>query len=112
MPETLGTRDGLRTFDGAVAIVTGGGSGIGAALGRALAARGARVVLADRHQPGAREEAARLPAGRGEAIGLDVREADAVEQAVAGVFERHGRLDYLFNNAGIAVGGEMSGLSL
>ena len=112
MPETRATRDGLRTFDDAVTIVTGGGSGIGAALGRALAARGARVVLADRHQPGAREEAARLPAGRGEAIGLDVRDARAVEQAVAGVFERHGRLDYLFNNAGIAVGGEMSCLSL
>ncbi len=112
MPETLGTRDGLRTYDGAVAIVTGGGSGIGAALGRGLAARGAHVVLADRHEPGARDEAARLPAGRGEAIGLDVRDAHAVEQAAAGVFDRHGRLDYLFNNAGIAVGGEMHSLSL
>ena len=103
---------GLRTFDGAVALVTGAGSGIGAALAHELGARGARVVLADRHEPSAAEQAADLPAGRGEALALDVRDAGAVEQAVAAAFDRHGRLDYLFNNAGIAVGGEARDLTL
>jgi NAD(P)-dependent dehydrogenase (short-subunit alcohol dehydrogenase family) len=49
--------DSLRTFEGAIAIVTGGASGIGRALGEALAQRGARVVLADR-QIGLAEEVA------------------------------------------------------
>ena len=102
----------LRTYQDAVAIVSGAGSGIGAALARGLAARGARVILADRHEPGARDEAACLPAGLAEVAALDVRDAGAFERVVAGVFERHGRLDYLFNNAGIGVGGEARCLSL
>ncbi|MFI4946352.1 MAG: SDR family NAD(P)-dependent oxidoreductase, partial [Burkholderiales bacterium] len=48
---------GLRTFDGAVALVTGGASGIGAALGREMARRGASVVLADRDGDLAQAEA-------------------------------------------------------
>ena len=99
--------------EGKVAIVTGGASGIGAALGRGLAARGARVILADRDAEGAGTEAERLRSagGRAEGVTLDVRDAAAVGDVVTGVFRRHGRLDYLFNNAGIAVGGEVSVLS-
>jgi len=99
---------GLRTFGDAVALVTGGASGIGAALGRELVRRGAHVVLADRDADDARAEATRITAagGRAEAHALDVRDAAAVATLVADVFRRHGRLDYLFNNAGIAVGGE------
>ena len=105
---------GLRTFEGAVALVTGGASGIGAALGRELARRGATVVLADRDQAEAAAEAARIAAagGRAEAWALDVRDAAAVDAAVARVFSSHRRLDYLFNNAGIAVGGEAVDLRL
>lgn len=105
---------GIRTFGGAVALVTGGASGIGAALGRELARRGALAVLADLDAPDAEAEAARIAAGggRAEALGLDVRDAAAVAEAVAGVFRRHGRLDYLLNNAGIAVGGEVADLRL
>jgi len=102
---------GLRSYDGAIAIVTGAGSGIGAALARGLAGRGARVVLADRDEPAAAEQAGRL-AGGAEAAFVDVSDAAAVERVVADVFARHGRLDYLFNNAGIAVGGETHALSL
>jgi NAD(P)-dependent dehydrogenase (short-subunit alcohol dehydrogenase family) len=104
----------LRTFGQTVAIVTGGASGIGAALGRELARRGAHVVLADRDEEGVRVEAERLAGGGGgaEAVALDVRDADAVERVVARTFEVHGRLDYLFNNAGIGVGGWAEDLEL
>jgi NAD(P)-dependent dehydrogenase (short-subunit alcohol dehydrogenase family) len=109
-----GSEGGLRTYRQAVAIVTGGGSGIGAALGRGLAARGAHVVLADRDEDAARAEAERLTSGdaRAEAVALDVRNAEDVERVVARTFETQGRLDYLFNNAGVAVGGEALDLSL
>jgi NAD(P)-dependent dehydrogenase (short-subunit alcohol dehydrogenase family) len=104
----------LRTFAEGLALVTGGASGIGAALGRELARRGARVALADRDGDHARDEAARITAsgGRAEAATLDVRDASAVASLVADVWSRHGRLDYLFNNAGIAVGGEQLDLRL
>lgn len=100
---------GIRTWQDAVAIVTGGASGIGAALARELARRGATVVIADRQIELAGEIAAAIGAGRGkaEARALDVRDFDATEALVAGVFERQGRLDYLFNNAGTGVGGEV-----
>jgi NAD(P)-dependent dehydrogenase (short-subunit alcohol dehydrogenase family) len=114
MGDTSGNNEGLRTYRQAVAIVTGGGSGIGAALGRGLAARGAHVVLADRDEEAARAEAGRLTSGgaQAEATALDVREAADVERVVVRAFETHGRLDYLFNNAGVAVGGEALDLSL
>ncbi len=106
--------DGLRAFSGGVALVTGGASGIGAALSRELARRGATVVLADRDGADARAEAGRIAAagGRTEAASLDVRDAAAFDTLVGSVLERHGRLDHLFNNAGIGVGGEARDLAL
>jgi NAD(P)-dependent dehydrogenase (short-subunit alcohol dehydrogenase family) len=106
--------EGLRVFGQAVAIVTGGASGIGAALGRELARRGAHVVLADRDEEAAQAEAEGIIAGSGraEAVPMDVRDAEAVERVVARTFETHGRLDYLFNNAGIGVGGWVEELDL
>jgi NAD(P)-dependent dehydrogenase (short-subunit alcohol dehydrogenase family) len=99
----------LRSFDGAVAIVTGGASGIGAALGRELARRGARVILADRQLEVASEVAKSIndTGGKAEAVELDVRDAIAFDAIVMLTIERYGRLDYLFNNAGIAIGGEI-----
>ena len=104
----------LRTFDQAVAVVTGGASGIGRALARGLAGRGAVVIVADRQG----EEAARVAAeivaegGRAEALPLDVRDGAAVAATIAEVAARYGRLDYLFNNAGICIVDEVSAISL
>jgi NAD(P)-dependent dehydrogenase (short-subunit alcohol dehydrogenase family) len=103
---------GLRTYHNAVALVTGAASGIGAALARELCARGAHVVLADRDEDRLCAEAARLPRDRSAWRTLDVRDAAAVDAAVAEAFDAHGRLDYLFNNAGIAVGGEATAFSV
>jgi NAD(P)-dependent dehydrogenase (short-subunit alcohol dehydrogenase family) len=99
----------IRSFHGAVAIITGGASGIGAGLGRELARQGARVILADRQLEVASQVAASIneAGGNAEAVELDVRDAIAFDAIVALTIERHRRIDYLFNNAGIAVGGEI-----
>ena len=99
----------LRTYRDAVAIVTGGASGIGASLARELARRGATVVIADRQIDLAGEVVSGIVSGGGkaEAHTLDVRDFAATEALATGVFERQGRLDYLFNNAGTGVGGEV-----
>ena len=96
--------DGLRTYSGAVALITGGASGIGAALARELVKRGAKVVLADRQL----ELAQKLAKDFGEnarAVSLDVREPAAFAAVAAGVIETEGRIDYFFNNAGIGLAG-------
>ncbi|MFC5033998.1 SDR family NAD(P)-dependent oxidoreductase [Streptomyces sp. DSM 41987] len=88
----------------AVALVTGGASGIGLALCDALTHRGITVVSADLH-PG--------PDGpRRESLVLDVTDPDAVTRTYQGVFERHGRLDMVCNNAGIVTCGATETLSL
>ena len=93
-------RPGL--FEGRVAWVTGGGSGIGRCVAHELAALGATVVVSGR-------TAARLDAvvaeigadgGRAEALPFDIRDEDAVKAAVDTVVSRHGRIDALVNNAG------------
>lgn len=101
--------DGLRLFAGAVAVVTGAASGIGLAVARALCRRGAEVVLADLDLEPAEQEAAALrrAGGRAAAAPLDVRDFGAFRTLVESTAERCGRLDFLFNNAGIAIGGEV-----
>jgi NAD(P)-dependent dehydrogenase (short-subunit alcohol dehydrogenase family) len=94
-----------------VAIVTGGGSGIGAALCRALAARGDTVIVADIDGESAQRVATELGA-RATATKVDVRDAAAVQAVVDETVAAHGRLDLIFNNAGIAVGGDVLELTL
>jgi NAD(P)-dependent dehydrogenase (short-subunit alcohol dehydrogenase family) len=97
-----------------VAIVTGGASGIGRALSEALARRGVDVVVADRQADLAAQVADAIvrTGGRATAAELDVRSFEAFERVVQDTRRRAGRIDYLFNNAGIAVGGEMTSYSL
>jgi NAD(P)-dependent dehydrogenase (short-subunit alcohol dehydrogenase family) len=98
-----------------VAIVTGGASGIGLALGTALVQRGWHVVLADIQDVAAKEHADRLTRqGPGSALGVhvDVRDADAVTRLVESTHAEHGRLDMMVNNAGIGIGGEPDELQL
>lgn len=92
-------------FRDKVCLITGAASGIGRGLSEALARHGARVVVTDISGDGAE----RVASGIGEratARRLDVADADAFEALVREVAASHGRLDYIFNNAGFAVHGD------
>jgi len=102
------------SVSGKIAFVTGGASGIGAALTAKLVDGGAEVWIADRQIGAAQELAQRLNRGgaKAHAIELDVRSYPSFERAVAEAVQQSGRIDYLFNNAGIAVGGEIDSYTL
>jgi citronellol/citronellal dehydrogenase len=87
-------------LDGQVAIVSGGGSGLGRASALELAACGARVVVCGRRREPLEETAALADERRVEPVECDIREEDQVAALVDGVLERHGRVDVLLNNAG------------
>ena len=94
-----------RPLQGRVAVVTGAGRGLGAAIARTLAEAGAFVIVAEIDEELGRASAEELTLeGLGaEALRLDVSDAVAAERSVADVQERHGRLDILVNNAGTDV---------
>lgn len=93
----------MQRFDRRVVLVTGAGSGIGAAIAQRLAQEGASVTVADRDLAAAAAVAAALEAqGRDAvAIGLDVTSGQDIASAIAHLRARHGHLDALVNNAGI-----------
>jgi NAD(P)-dependent dehydrogenase (short-subunit alcohol dehydrogenase family) len=93
----------MHDFDGKVAVITGGGSGIGAALARACAHEGMLVAVVDVNEQRAQDTVASLGTDRRvEAFAVDVRDPDAVEALAGAVFERLGGCHLLCNNAGIS----------
>lgn len=98
--------DRLRIYDDGVAVVTGAASGIGRALTEELVARGAHVVAADLELEAVTKLAQAL-AGKVTPAHLDVTDRDAVTALVQRTAAEHGRLDYMFNNAGIGAAGSV-----
>jgi NAD(P)-dependent dehydrogenase (short-subunit alcohol dehydrogenase family) len=88
---------------GALAVVTGAGSGIGRAIARSFAARGARIAASDLDASRAEETAALVAAAGGEAIGLrvDVAQQQDLEELRDRSLERFGRIDVVVNNVGV-----------
>ncbi|HET9109659.1 MAG TPA: SDR family oxidoreductase [Ktedonobacterales bacterium] len=107
----------MTRLDGKVAIITGGGSGLGRAIALRYASEGARVIAADINEAGARETA-RLAgeqgadAGQVTAHALDVTDEAAVAALVDATVTEHGKLDIMVANAGIGTFGPIANLSL
>jgi citronellol/citronellal dehydrogenase len=87
-------------LDGKLAVVTGGGSGLGRATALELTSLGATVVVAGRRREPLEETVEMCGGSPSEAAPCDIRDEGHVESLVDGVLERHGRIDVLVNNAG------------
>jgi NADP-dependent 3-hydroxy acid dehydrogenase YdfG len=99
------------TFKDKTAVVTGAGSGIGLAVSRELIARGAKVWLADINEKEVKSASFEL-GSNAHPILLDVRNAKQIKALIDHVIDKHGRIDFLFNNAGIGIGGEIHELGV
>jgi NAD(P)-dependent dehydrogenase (short-subunit alcohol dehydrogenase family) len=97
-------------LQGSVAVVTGGGRGIGAEICVLFAREGASVVVGDLDAAAAEltAEKAREASGESLALQVDVAAASQVEALIAGAIRRFGRLDIMVNNAGVAMGGRLA----
>ncbi len=89
-----------------IAIITGGGSGIGHATATVFAREGAVVVVADKNFDAAKSVAKEL-GGKASALHVDVSKSAEVKAMIDGIVARHGRLDILFNNAGYGIRGSV-----
>lgn len=99
----------MNIFKDKIAIVTGGASGIGRALCHELGRRGAMVVVTDINAKVAKDVSQEIisEGGRSLGLGLDVTRADDVSGLVERIGKEYGHLDYMFNNAGISITGEL-----
>lgn len=100
----------MGALDGKVAVITGGGSGIGLATGRIMAELGARLVLADVQTDALEAAVSGLVAAGHDAHGVacDVADLGAVTALADEAFDRMGAVHIVFNNAGVAVGGPIA----
>ncbi len=96
-------------LEGKVAVITGAASGIGRATAQVFAREGARLMLGDVDEAGVRQVAAGIvrDGGAAESMRTDVSVGADVRRLVDGAVERYGRLDIIFNNAGIGMGGSI-----
>ena len=101
-------------FDGRVVVITGAGAGIGRDSALAFAAEGAAVAVLEVRAVRAEQtaELVRQAGGTAVAFPCDVRDGEQVEQAIAAVAERFGRIDVLFNNAGTTRPGDVVSVSI
>ena len=104
----------MSTLKGKVALITGGGRGLGEAICRRLAADGALVVVADIRRELAEEvsHSLRDQGSSSRSLVLDVTSENQVEEAISGVIRAHGQLDILVNNAGVDVTAPVEELSV
>ncbi|HSH02256.1 MAG TPA: SDR family oxidoreductase [Anaerolineae bacterium] len=105
----------MSLFHQKIALITGAAAGIGQGLSQELARRGAHVIITDIDAPRLQATADAinaLPNGRATPYPLDVTDPQAFQTVIQQTIDTHGRLDYLFNNAGITIAGEMQNLTL
>lgn len=104
----------MKQFQDKIAIVTGGGAGIGKSICEELAGRGATVIVADINVANAGKVADAIlrNGGKAHSAGIDVSDEREVKRLIESTATEYGRLDYMFNNAGIAIGGDIRDLSM
>ena len=98
----------MQDFQQKVVVITGGGGGIGAAMARAFAARGARLVLADLDEGAMASVASTVPGAEPLCVRTDVGDLGSVKALADAAEKRFGGVDVVCNNAGIALFGEMA----
>lgn len=102
MGERFSTLDLTFGLEGRVAVVTGGASGIGAAIATAYASKGARVAIVDVNAAAAQKHADEVGSASAAFVG-DVADAGSVEAAVHAIIAAYGRIDILVNSAGVVM---------